>query len=1683
MLKKIIVGILLLWGVNALSQGHYTGNPKERAEFFDVVEAIYDMESGDASWYLNQLGIQENRRDYFKWKKAGSGSWKITRQWTVPGTATITYYFDKYYEDKDNDGYGNKENYIYLYRTYTSFGLINTRYETGIVSNDQFVNVSDVYGTIHEKKNYKRSYEYGGVKWVTNNFGFDCDDTDANTPSGTEIYYADWDGDGFGSTDYFRSQVHLTGCPPVYVSPHSAGVNVNNNEDCNDFHAEVTTSEVRWYRDLDGDDYGDPNDYIESCERQSGYVLNPNDCNDGNPMVNLIPITWYADQDNDGFGDPDTIIESCYEPTGYVTNCYFDDCPTEAGTRDNGCPVITYDFNNDNQNYSYQRIYQKPSKINHLTMSQPNDVIEQITYADGIGRTKQASIINASPNGKDIIRHFEYDGNGEKTKSYLPYTNVNTNGQFDSNSQANTLNYYNIPVYENTTNPYSEVITESSPLNRVLDRGSPGDIWKVNPETDTDHTVKSEYKFNHTGDYVRHFSATLNSEGQPKLLDKGLHAENTLYKTVIKNENWKPDQRYPKDNTTEEFKDHDGKLILQRKFYYGKWLDTYYVYNNIGNLIFVIPPKLNTYEPLGQQTWMNQNYYYENINSLFYGNYEGETEININTYVSNAPTLSVEIMAYLNQPVTIKAGLVTKLDFDPPLPDIDLGFIYHPDSGDVLAELYTDSNALYIEPLNDEPFEEIEAQLDFDLSDYLSSLSIISQESLDKLAYQYKYDYRNRLIEKKTPGKGWEYIVYDKLDRPVLTQDANQRSLNQWLFTKYDTFGRVSYTGIYNSLGTRKEKQNEVDSSSYLYERRTQSPQQIDLKSLYYSNRVFPIENLEVLTINYYEDYEVGNIISFNPANVSGTWEGMTASSQVNDLPTVSQVKVLNTNKWITNAIYYDDKGRPWETYSKNDYLGTEDWVLNKLDFTGKVLKSQSQHIKDGVTIITLDTFSYDDQGRLLTLKQKINNGSEEMIVNNRYNDLGQLIGKDVGNSATNPLQKIDYSFNVRGWLKGINNPNDIGNDLFTLGLNYENPQGPTSSTLYNTPLYNGNISHVYWKTNNESNVQREYTYRYDALNRLERAFYAENGSFNNKYYTYSKYDRNGNIEKLYRNGLNPTNTNYITSIDVLLYKYSGNQLQSVTDERSGTIGLENFVDGNKIGNDYSYDDNGNLTLDKNKGIVNITYNHLNLPMVIETEEGEIVYTYSAIGEKIRKEFTIHETDSPPYMDITTYTDYAGNYIYEKTGSSDQLKFLKHPEGYIEPTFLPNGDIRFDYIYQLKDHLGNLRISYSDKDRDGKIDLLRNNVDIDGDGDYANEILEENNYYPYGTKHKGYNNLITSTNPALNYRFNGTELNENLGLNLYEMDFRQYDPLIARWTGVDPVTHYTMSPYNAFDGNPIFYADPRGADSERCCGDYFNVPDDQVEDLGWLIINSKRNVQYGMASDYYGDLTTYKEDFDFYGDYDQVFSQYTQRWGNSYVPVALKNDLNTIDATGFNENFSGGWTTFDENGTANFWMNTTAYGVGGSLTMPFAAVAGPGAGTSVNLSKLGTSAYSIYKSILGANTTVQAANTVPSNNIAFGLGKNLFSFAESKGFLTYRDFSTGFQVDKISAALHNPANNIHFNLDGMSMLQFSKFKPGGPIGYRNITNWELHTVLNNSEILSRTTFYRFGEITGIPRPF
>jgi len=105
-------------------------------------------------------------------------------------------------------------------------------------------------------------------------------------------------------------------------------------------------------------------------------------------------------------------------------------------------------------------------------------------------------------------------------------------------------------------------------------------------------------------------------------------------------------------------------------------------------------------------------------------------------------------------------------------------------------------------------------------------------------------------------------------------------------------------------------------------------------------------------------------------------------------------------------------------------------------------------------------------------------------------------------------------------------------------------------------------------------------------------------------------------------------------------------------------------------------------------------------------------------------------------------------------------------------------------------------LSYGDKDNNGSV--------------ISNEIVEENNYYPFGLKHKGYNNVVNGTQHK--YKYNGKELQDELGLNVYDYGAMFYDPATGRRNNIDPKAEQMRrwSTYAYCFNNPMRFIDPDG---------------------------------------------------------------------------------------------------------------------------------------------------------------------------------------------------------------------------------------------------------------------------------
>ena len=584
-----------------------------------------------------------------------------------------------------------------------------------------------------------------------------------------------------------------------------------------------------------------------------------------------------------------------------------------------------------------------------------------------------------------------------------------------------------------------------------------------------------------------------------------------------------------------------------------------------------------------------------------------------------------------------------------------------------------------------------------------------SSANLDQYAFQYKYDGRNRCIWKKLPGAGYVEMVYDNADRLVFSQDGNQRALStgNWMYYKYDGLNRLTEQGTCT---------NKVTTSG-----------------------------TNVLVQHFYDSYAFRSQAGFNNSNFPDD-----ASGNGKGALTASVATVLGSSNKIYTAYYYDIKGRVAKTVQSN-LLGGYDVTATVYTFTDKPATVTHTHTASGKPTRTeMYTYSYDHADRLLKVEHTLG-GTKITLADYAYDNLGRLQSKSLHGSATN---KLTYAYNVRGWLTGISGTK------FTQNLYYNTGNG--------TAKYNGSISSMTWKAGNESTI-RGYKFTYDGLSRLMNATYGETAGINTNTNRFSEnvtaYDKNGNIKTLQRYG--QTAASSYGLIDNLTFTLGGNLLSRVDDAAAASAyngGFE-FKDGVKQANEYTYDSNGNLTKDLNKGISNISYNCLNLPSAVTFSDGStIVYTYAADGAKLK---TVHKIGG-----TTTTTDYCGNVIYE----NGVQKLLLTEEGYVT---LSDGK----YHYYLKDHQGNNRVVINQ----------------------SGTVEEANHYYPFG-------GVFASSGNVQPYKYNGKEYDGKKGLNWYDYGARHYDAALGRFTTNDRFSekYHSLSPYQYGANNPVNTIDING---------------------------------------------------------------------------------------------------------------------------------------------------------------------------------------------------------------------------------------------------------------------------------
>ena len=264
----------------------------------------------------------------------------------------------------------------------------------------------------------------------------------------------------------------------------------------------------------------------------------------------------------------------------------------------------------------------------------------------------------------------------------------------------------------------------------------------------------------------------------------------------------------------------------------------------------------------------------------------------------------------------------------------------------------------------------------------------------------------------------------------------------------------------------------------------------------------------------------------------------------------------------------------------------------------------------------------------------------------------------------------------------------------------------------------------------------------------------------------------------------------YAEQLDMV---YKGNRLTKVS--KNGDPNLEydfqGYPDKADASTEMTYDPNGNMTADLDRGIVAIRYNLLNLPDTVQFENGNrIVYFYYAGGERAGAVTTTYSTpisvplDSvylgeDPHFDMWEHRH--GNLFY-KMGSPSRLLF---DNGFFELAERHGGLIsQIPYVF-VRDHLGSVRL------------VCNGNT---------GEVVQSLEYLPSGV-------IFRSRNfDRQPYRFTGKELLSAHGLDWYDSGARMQEFHIPRFTTMDPLCekYYSISPYAYCNNNPVNYVDPDG---------------------------------------------------------------------------------------------------------------------------------------------------------------------------------------------------------------------------------------------------------------------------------
>ena len=1040
------------------------------------------------------------------------------------------------------------------------------------------------------------------------------------------------------------------------------------------------------------------------------------------------------------------------------------------------------------ENYVMTMTARVPGQSNLLTnRTNSTMVATDVVYVDGLGRTKQEVGLKAAPNQQDMIQPYVYNPLGLQDQEFLPYASEGTRGSYRSNFKVDQAAFYQAANdgVVNTAFPISEREYEDSPLRRVIKQGFAGAAWQLSG----DHVVTSDYQF--TAANV--VSSLIIEDETLGTLGWQACAAGDLSIVETTDENGQQFQVYTNSI---------GQTVLRRNLLGSEGVDTYYTYDDLGRLMYVLPPeayhRLQTDATLlndsdFQDQWMFRYRYDERGRMIekkvpgaatMFMVYDDRDRL---VLTLDGTGTSTEFVTN-NKTVTEYEGLNYKIN--------DTGRL-------TLAGEFSFGGGEFVASTLDIP---ILSEWTFTKYDELNrpvmtgriGLSGSRQELQDQIDNTSNYDFEEAYVGNTAN----DVFGYDNSGWPQVTE-ADVRSVTY--YDDYAFFSDFNWPTEYNHTGAQSIARG--------------------LPTGALTNVLGATTMLKSVT-HYDNRYRV---LATATENIQGTAEKVVNTYANVVRPVVTQTVTTHQTGTaeevtITEGVTYDHRDRPLTVTHRIDNQPAVTLAANTYNGLGELMEKNI-----GNDVQSID-YQYNERGWLT----KINNGtvyddaSDVFGLDLKYNDaasghkqyngnIGEMIWKTVGGptGANESTQRYRLNYDDLNRLK-------TATYLSTGKNNQYNVSGNDGGIRYDR---NGNILHL--SRNYEGSVMDNLTYQYAEGNQLSAVADASTYTGQGFEETDSEglnaneylYDRNGNMIADRNKDITHIDYNYLNLPQMVTFG-NGNQVRYTYDAAGIKLRKESTTGSNTTTTDY---------------IGGFHYLNGVLDFIQHAEgrarhdAGSFFYEYNLTDHLGNVRATVFKDALVAEERVTI----SGSGISLVSESASQVIVRRRGDSSVSDCDDPDADFPIheqqQYYWQqtangtsTTRNEGDLVITATatwylrrrtreDAGCTGTFNAWHwssgyvSRVTVNFEANDGITVIQRDDYYPFGLTFNSWN-----VSPKNQYTYNGFEAQSEMGW--FDYQARYYDPALGRFNNVDPAADLMRrhSPYNyAFD-NPIRFTDPDG---------------------------------------------------------------------------------------------------------------------------------------------------------------------------------------------------------------------------------------------------------------------------------